>query len=90
MQGSTGDSSGSGGGRLPSRSGFRPRQSNYLRISPTTVLQMILYLEPAHVEWMNVCPSAPELFPLLLTTSHRPANSTKTDVVFFDMMREEF
>ncbi|BGP52562.1 hypothetical protein JCM8202v2_000117 [Rhodotorula sphaerocarpa] len=37
----------------PSRSGFRPRQSNYLRISPTTVLQMILYLEPAHVEWMN-------------------------------------
>ena len=52
MQGSTGDSS--GGGRVPSRSGFRPRQSNYLRISPTTVLQMILYLEPAHVEWMNV------------------------------------
>ncbi|KAG0664014.1 hypothetical protein C6P46_001874 [Rhodotorula mucilaginosa] len=51
MQGSTGDSS--GGGRVPSRSGFRPRQSNYLRISPTTVLQMILYLEPAHVEWMN-------------------------------------
>ncbi|GAA5981046.1 hypothetical protein JCM10908_003962 [Rhodotorula pacifica] len=40
-------------GRTPSRSGFRPRQSNYLRISPTTVLQMILYLEPAHVEWMN-------------------------------------
>lgn len=38
----------------PSRTGFRPRQSNYLRISPTTVLQMILYLEPAHVEWMNV------------------------------------
>ncbi|GAA5899129.1 hypothetical protein JCM6882_004624 [Rhodosporidiobolus microsporus] len=32
---------------------FRPRQSSYLRISPTTVLQMILYLEPAHTEWMN-------------------------------------
>lgn len=35
-------------------SGFRPRQSSYLRISPTAVLQMILYLEPAHVDWMNV------------------------------------
>ncbi|BGP12296.1 hypothetical protein JCM10213v2_000209 [Rhodosporidiobolus nylandii] len=34
-------------------SGFRPRQSSYLRISPTSVLQMILYLEPAHTEWMN-------------------------------------
>ncbi|GAA5858284.1 hypothetical protein JCM8547_004634 [Rhodosporidiobolus lusitaniae] len=34
-------------------SGFRPRQSSYLRISPTTVLQMILYLEPAHTEWMS-------------------------------------
>ncbi|GAA5836229.1 hypothetical protein JCM11251_007401 [Rhodosporidiobolus azoricus] len=32
---------------------FRPRQSSYLRISPSTVLQMILYLEPAHTEWMN-------------------------------------
>lgn len=34
--------------------GFRPRQSSYLRISATAVLQMILYLEPAHVDWMNV------------------------------------
>ncbi|BGP28408.1 hypothetical protein JCM10296v2_000140 [Rhodotorula toruloides] len=33
--------------------GFRPRQSSYLRISATAVLQMILYLEPAHVDWMN-------------------------------------
>lgn len=33
---------------------FRPRQSSYLRISPTTVLQMTLYLEPSHVDWMNV------------------------------------
>ncbi|GAA5987067.1 hypothetical protein JCM11641_007831 [Rhodosporidiobolus odoratus] len=32
---------------------FRPRQSSYLRISPTTVLQMILYLEPTHTDWMN-------------------------------------
>ncbi|GAA5891810.1 hypothetical protein JCM8208_002896 [Rhodotorula glutinis] len=32
---------------------FRPRQSSYLRISPTAVLQMTLYLEPAHVEWMS-------------------------------------
>lgn len=45
------------GGRAPSRSGYRPRQSNYLRISATAVLQMIMYLEPAHVEWMNVSPS---------------------------------
>ncbi|GAA5957379.1 hypothetical protein JCM21900_006880 [Sporobolomyces salmonicolor] len=36
-----------------SAAGFRPRQSAYLRISPTSVLQMILYLEPYHVEWMN-------------------------------------
>ncbi|GAA5865108.1 hypothetical protein JCM1840_005742 [Sporobolomyces johnsonii] len=36
-----------------SAAGFRPRQSSYLRISPTSVLQMILYLEPYHVEWMN-------------------------------------
>ncbi|GAA5923314.1 uncharacterized protein JCM15063_003607 [Sporobolomyces koalae] len=34
--------------------GFSPRQSSYLRISPTLVLQLILYLEPHHVEWMNV------------------------------------
>lgn len=71
MQGSAGDpSSGLGGGRVPSRSGFRPRQSNYLRISPTTVLQMILYLEPAHVEWMNVRALLPR----------------RTDVVFGSMM----
>ncbi|GAA5889116.1 hypothetical protein JCM5296_007170 [Sporobolomyces johnsonii] len=36
-----------------SAAGFRPRQSSYLRISPTSVLQMILYLEPYHVDWMN-------------------------------------
>lgn len=35
---------------------FRPRQSSYLRISKTTVLQMTLYLEQAHVEWMSVRP----------------------------------
>ncbi|GAA5949799.1 hypothetical protein JCM3765_007695 [Sporobolomyces pararoseus] len=34
--------------------GFAPRKSSYLRISPTLVLQLILYLEPHHVEWMNV------------------------------------
>ncbi|GAA6064787.1 hypothetical protein JCM10212_004958 [Sporobolomyces blumeae] len=32
---------------------FRPRQSSYLRISPTLVLQLVLYLEPHHVAWMN-------------------------------------
>ncbi|GAA5935244.1 hypothetical protein JCM3775_007247 [Rhodotorula graminis] len=32
---------------------YRPRQSSYLRISPTQVLQMTLYLEPAHVDWMS-------------------------------------
>lgn len=37
-----------------SLAGFTPRQSSYLRISPTLVLQLILYLEPHHVEWMNV------------------------------------
>ncbi|BGP44375.1 hypothetical protein JCM10450v2_000186 [Rhodotorula kratochvilovae] len=37
----------------PSATRFRPRQSSYLRISPTAVLQMTLYLEPAHVEWMS-------------------------------------
>ena len=71
MQGSTGDSS--GGGRVPSRSGVRPRPSNYLRISPTTVLQMILYLEPAHVEWMNVRPFCP--------LSFRPLERESGDVV---------
>jgi hypothetical protein len=35
-------------------SSFRPRQASYLRISPHTVLQMIMYLEPAHVHWMTV------------------------------------
>ncbi|ORY80275.1 hypothetical protein BCR35DRAFT_304469 [Leucosporidium creatinivorum] len=34
-------------------SSFRPRQASYLRISPHTVLQMIMYLEPAHVNWMT-------------------------------------
>ncbi|KAK4057760.1 hypothetical protein OIO90_001408 [Microbotryomycetes sp. JL221] len=34
-------------------SSFRPRQSSYLRISPSTVLQFIMYLEPAHVDWMT-------------------------------------
>ncbi|GAA6018177.1 hypothetical protein JCM11491_005621 [Sporobolomyces phaffii] len=34
--------------------GFAARKSSYLRISPTLVLQLVLYLEPHHVEWMNV------------------------------------
>lgn len=34
--------------------GFAPRKSFYLRISPTLVLPLVLYLEPHHVEWMNV------------------------------------
>lgn len=38
----------------PTTSTYRPRQSSYLRISPSSVLQMILYLEPSHTHWMNV------------------------------------
>ncbi|SCV67988.1 BQ2448_109 [Microbotryum intermedium] len=32
---------------------FQPRQAHYLRVSPHTVLQFILYMEPAHVHWMT-------------------------------------
>ncbi|GAA6033769.1 hypothetical protein JCM8097_004425 [Rhodosporidiobolus ruineniae] len=38
---------------MQSSTGFRPRQSSYLRISPTQVLQLTLYLEPHHTAWMN-------------------------------------
>ncbi|KAK4046371.1 hypothetical protein OIV83_006094 [Microbotryomycetes sp. JL201] len=34
-------------------SSFRPRQASYLRISPRQVLQLVMYLEPAHVDWMT-------------------------------------
>jgi hypothetical protein len=45
---------GGGGPTHGHLAGFSPRKSSYLRISPTLVLQLILYLEPHHVEWMNV------------------------------------
>ncbi|KAM0793643.1 hypothetical protein ACM66B_001074 [Microbotryomycetes sp. NB124-2] len=36
-----------------SKTEFRPRQASYLRISPRQVLQLVMYLEPAHVNWMT-------------------------------------
>ncbi|SCZ91403.1 BZ3500_MvSof-1268-A1-R1_Chr1-2g01386 [Microbotryum saponariae] len=35
---------------------FQPRQAHYLRVSPHTVLQFILYMEPGHAHWMTVGP----------------------------------
>lgn len=32
---------------------FSQRNAYYLRASPYTVIQMILYLDSRHVQWMN-------------------------------------
>jgi hypothetical protein len=48
---------------------FRPRQTSYLRIAPKMVLQLILYLEPADVDWMSVRPPSPPPPHFLLTSS---------------------
>lgn len=42
---------------------YEQRQTMYLRISPSSVLHFILYLEPAHVHWMTVSPLFPPFPP---------------------------
>ncbi len=32
---------------------FSQRNTYYLRVSPYTVIQMVLYLDSRHVNWMN-------------------------------------
>ncbi|GAA6010261.1 hypothetical protein JCM10207_005691 [Rhodosporidiobolus poonsookiae] len=72
----------------PSPTAFRPRQTSYLRISPTSVLQMILYLELHHTHWMNVRlpPPSPTLHSCALDPAHtrreRPQNSVLERMLF--------
>lgn len=40
---------------VAAKSAYDVRQSYYLRISATSVLQLILQMDPHHVSWMNVC-----------------------------------
>ncbi|SGY37903.1 BQ5605_C003g01912 [Microbotryum silenes-dioicae] len=58
---------------------FQPRQAHYLRVSPHTVLQFILYMEPAHVHWMTedrlmrVLSALRERIPTKLRNEQEPA-----------------